>query len=155
MKLIFSQFEFNHYLFSAVVIIIFYYLTFLSFCLCIHRNKWIKVHLQQWLKRAKKKKSFHIMWRQQGKQWQHLECERDKYQPLLLFLFLWHCLGVHIYWEFSLEQAMTGPRKTRWGTKRNKEFAERKSKRTEKSIHCKVSCTQQKDLNLQHAGSNK
>lgn len=31
------------------------------------------------------------------------------HEPLLLFLSLWHCLGVHIYWDFSLEQAMTGP----------------------------------------------
>lgn len=43
------------------------------------------------------------------------------HEPLLLFLSLWHCLGVHIYWDFSLERAMTGPQKTgqreggRWG----------------------------------------
>lgn len=33
-------------------------------------------------------------------------------EPLLLFLSLWHCLGVHIYWDFSLRQAMTEPHKT-------------------------------------------
>lgn len=38
------------------------------------------------------------------------------HEPLLLFLSLWRCLAVRIYWDFCLEQAMTGPHKTerRW-----------------------------------------
>lgn len=29
------------------------------------------------------------------------------HEPLLWFLFLWHCHAVHIYWDFCLGQAMT------------------------------------------------
>lgn len=32
---------------------------------------------------------------------------RIRHEPLLLFLSLWHCLGVHIYSDFCLGQAMT------------------------------------------------
>lgn len=34
------------------------------------------------------------------------------HEPLLLFLSLWRCLAVRIYWDFCLEQVMTGPHKT-------------------------------------------
>lgn len=40
---------------------------------------------------------------------------RVLHEPLLLFLSLWHCRDVRIYWDFSLGQAMTaeGPHKQR------------------------------------------
>lgn len=34
---------------------------------------------------------------------------RIRHGPLLLFLSLWHCLDVHIYWDFCLGRAMTEP----------------------------------------------
>ena len=34
---------------------------------------------------------------------------RIGHEPLLLFLSLWHCLDVHIYWDFCLGQATTEP----------------------------------------------
>lgn len=34
---------------------------------------------------------------------------RIRHEPLLLFLSLWHCLDVRIYWDFCLGRAMTEP----------------------------------------------
>lgn len=38
-----------------------------------------------------------------------------------MFLSLWHCLDVHIYWDFSLGQAMTEVHKTGQGKQKQRE----------------------------------
>lgn len=42
-----------------------------------------------------------------------------------MFLSLWHCLDVHIYWDFSLGQAMTEVHKTGQGKQKQREEIEK------------------------------
>jgi len=59
-----------------------------------------------------------------------LETRRENiHEPLLLFLSLWHCLGVRIYWDFSLGQAMTVPHIT--GQEKQRERGDDRLKKQE------------------------
>lgn len=54
------------------------------------------------------------------------------HEPLLLFLSLWRCLAVRIYWDFCLEQVMTGPHKTgRGGAQGEGQRAREEERKTE------------------------
>lgn len=53
---------------------------------------------------------------------------RIRHEPLLLFLSLWHCLDVHIYWDFCLGQAMTEPHRKRRDRERERDHEDRGQK---------------------------
>lgn len=53
---------------------------------------------------------------------------RIRHEPLLLFLFLWHCLDVHIYWDFCLGRAMTEPHGKRRDRETEREHEDRGQK---------------------------
>lgn len=55
--------------------------------------------------------------------------KKIRHEPLLLFLSLWHCLVVHIYWDFCLGQAMTEPHRKRGDTETERETMMRAEER--------------------------
>lgn len=56
---------------------------------------------------------------------------RIRHGPLLLFLSLWHCLDVHIYWDFCLGRAMTEPHGRDRETERDHEDRGQKEEKLE------------------------